>query len=264
MPNSPWVPSGVDTKTPSAARLYDYYLGGTHNFAADRELAQRIYEVFPQMPYLARVNRDFLRRAVRYLSQQGIRQFVDIGCGLPTAGPVHEIAPQARVVYADNEPVAVAHSEILLRDNERTTVLQADLGDPDGILDDDRTRSLLDFDQPVAILMVAVMHFISDERDPGGILRSYRHRLKPDDYLVFSHVSGDTLPNVEQAAKLYKNSQNPAYLRSYGEIASMLSSFTLVEPGLVFVPEWHPDNPEDAEGAADCSFYGAVGQVPRA
>ncbi|WP_438388810.1 SAM-dependent methyltransferase [Actinopolyspora saharensis] len=259
-----WVPAGVDVEVPSAARLYDYYLGGNYNFPADRQLARRIYEVFPQMPHLARVNRAFLRRSVRYLASCGIRQFVDLGCGLPTAGPVHEVArdiePDSRVVYVDNEPVAVAHSRLLLREVEGTAVLQADLTDPAAVLDSPVTRELLDLEQPVAVLMVAVLHFVSDRQDPAGILQGYRRRLTSGGYLVLSHVSGDTLPDVEQAAELYRNSQNPAYLRTRGEIAGMLSGFELVEPGLVFVPEWRPEVPEEAEDAASCSFYGAVGR----
>lgn len=256
----------LDVTLPSAARLYDYYLGGHHNFAADRRLARRIYEIVPDTPYIARANREFLRRAVRYLAQQGFRQFIDIGCGLPTVGPVHgiaqSIAPDSRVVYVDNEPVAVAHSKILLRDNDRAVVLRADLMDPDAILDNESTRNLVDFDQPVAVLMVAVFHFVSDDDDPMDLLDRYRRRLKPGDHLVFSHATGEASSDFRRAAQLYEYTRNPLFLRSYGEIGKMLSGFSLVDPGIVWVPEWRPEYPEDAEDSAASCFYGAVGAVP--
>jgi SAM-dependent methyltransferase len=255
----------LDVTMPSAARLYDYYLGGHHNFAADRRLARRIYEIVPETPYLARMNREFLRRAVRYLAHQGVRQFIDIGCGLPTVGPVHgiaqSIAPESRVVYVDNEPVAVAHSKILLRDNDQAVVLQADLRCPETILDNHATRRLIDFDEPVAILMVAVLHFVSDDHDPVGLLEHYRRRLKAADYLVFSHIDKKPSCGFLRAAALYENTQNPIYLRSRDEIDKMLSGFSLVDPGLVYVPAWRPECPEDAEDAAACPVYGAVGEV---
>jgi SAM-dependent methyltransferase len=253
----------LDVTMPSAARLYDYYLGGHHNFAADRRLARRVYEIFPETPNIARMNRDFLRRAVRFLANQGVRQFIDIGCGLPTVGPVHGIAqsisPESRVVYVDNEPVAVAHSKILLRDNDRAVVLQADLRHPETILDNDATRSLVNFDEPVAILMVAVLHFISDNCDPAGLLAHYRRRLRPVDYLVVSHITGTESSDIARAAELYQNTRNPLYLRNYEQIATMLSGFSLIDPGLVYVPEWRPDRPESIKDAAGSHFYGAVG-----
>lgn len=260
-----WIPAEIDTTTPSAARLYDYYLGGGHHFESDRALAERIYAVFPQMPHLARVNRAFLRRATEFCARQGITQFLDIGCGLPTSGAVHEIAhgiaPDAHVVYVDNEPVAVAHSELILDGNENAAVIQADLRDPDGVLNHPTTRRLLDLSKPVALLVVAVVHFVADGDEPARVLARYREALAPGSFLAFSHVSGDTLANVSKAAELYRNSQNPAYLRTKAEIGAMLSGFDLVDPGLVFVPEWRPYTPEDAEDAQRCSFYGAVGRV---
>lgn len=256
----------LDVTVPSAARLYDFYLGGHHNFAADRRLARRVYEVIPEAPYIARMNREFLRRAVRYLTERGFRQFIDIGCGLPTVGPVHDIAqsiaPDSRVVYVDNEPVAVAHSKILLRENDRTAVLRADLTDPEAILDSETVRKMIDFDEPVAVLMVAVFHFVGDDHEPMGVLDRYRNRLKAGDHLVFSHASGDTSPHWRRAMDLYENTHNPLYLRSYQEIVKMLSGYSLVDPGLVRVPAWRPERPEDAKDASACPFYGAVGRIP--
>lgn len=254
----------VDFETPPTAQLYDYYLGGRHNFASDRELAHRIYEVLPETPALARENRAFLRRAVRHLLQLGVRQFVDIGCGMPIVGAVHEIAlerePACRVIYVDSEPITVSHGSYLLRDEPRAAVFQGDLRTPDGILHDDRTRNLLNLDQPIAVLMVAVLHFVGDDEHPARLLRDYHQLLRAQDYLVVSHVSDDTLPEVASAAELYRNSRNPAHLRSHAEIRGLLSDYTLHEPGLVFLPEWHPEHPADAEDAASCSFYGALAQ----
>jgi SAM-dependent methyltransferase len=259
-----WVPAEIDTETPSAARLYDYYLGGGYHFEADRRLAQRIYEVFPETPHMARANRAFLRRATEFCAAQGITQFLDIGCGLPSSGAVHEVAqsidPDNRVVYVDNEPVAVAHGELILEGTDRAGIVRADLRDPASVLDNPVTRGLLDLNRPVALLIVAVMHFVSDDDDPAGLLARYREALAPGSYLAFSHVSGDALPNVDRAIELYRNTQNPIYLRPRADIEAMLAGFELVEPGLVFVPAWRPHCPAEAANAERCSFYGAVGR----
>ena len=264
MGSTDWIPAEVDTDRPSAARLYDYYLGGGHHFAADRELAQRIYQVVPETPYMARMNRAFLRRATEFCARQGIRQFLDLGCGLPTTGAVHEIAqaidPAARVMYVDDEPVAVAHSELILEHHDNTAVLHADLRNPDHVLNHPRTRRLLDLSQPIALLTVAVLHFVSDADDPAGIIRRYREAMAPGSYFVLSHGTGDTLfAEGQSVVELYRDSQNPGYLRTKAEVAALLDGFDLVEPGLVFVPRWRPASPEDAEDAERSSFYGAVG-----
>jgi O-methyltransferase involved in polyketide biosynthesis len=262
-----WVPPDIDPEIPSAARLYDYYLGGGYNFAADRELANQILQVLPDCLHMARVNRAFLRRAVLFCVKAGIRQFIDIGCGLPTVGPVHVIAqqvdPECRVLYVDNEPVAVAHSELLLDGDDRVGVLNADLRNPDAIVNAELTKELIDFSQPVAILMVAVLHFIADAEDPAGAIGAFRDLMAPGSYFAFSHVTADTVdPSVAaRTVELYKSSQNPIYPRSYAEIAAMLTKFELIEPGLVLVPMWRPDTPQDAEDAGRSSFYGAVGTV---
>jgi hypothetical protein len=260
-----WIPAEVDTETPSAARLYDYYLGGGYHFDADRKLAQRIYEVLPETPYMARMNRAFLRRATEFCTRHGIRQFLDLGCGLPTTGAVHEIAqaidPTASVMYVDNEPVAVAHSELILERNDNTAVLHADLRDPEYVLNHPITRTMLDFSQPIALLTVAVLHFVSDTDDPARIIGRYRDEMAPGSYFVMSHGTGDTLGEQGRSVvELYRNSQNPGYLRTKAEVAAMLAGFDLVEPGLVFVPAWRPNSPEDAEDAERSSFYGAVGR----
>lgn len=266
MGNTDWVPAEIDTETPSAARLYDYYLGGGYHFESDRKLAQRIYEVLPDMPYLARVNRAFLRRAAMFCARQGITQFLDIGCGLPTTGAVHEVVgavnPDAKVVYVDNEPVAVAHGELILEGNENATVLQGDLRRPESVLDHPRTRRMLNLDQPVAVLTTAVMHFVTDEANPARLVARYREAMAPGSYLVLSHATADGQDDIEKVVELYRNSQNPGYLRTREQVTAMLEGFDLVEPGVVFLPEWRPESPEDAVNPERSSFYGVVGRRP--
>ena len=186
---------GIDTTVPSTARMYDYWLGGHDNFAADRAAALKVSEAAPEAQLMAVENRRFLRRAVRYLAAEaGIAQFLDIGTGLPTQGNVHQVAqdinPAARVVYVDNDPMVLAHSRAL-KTGGNTVVIEADLRDPRAILDQPGTRKLIDFSQPLAVLLVAVLHFISDDEDPHAIVAAIRDALPPGSYLVLSHVTGD-------------------------------------------------------------------------
>lgn len=261
-----WLPNDVDLEKPSAARCYDFYLGGAHNFAADRELGRQVLELVPNVGEIAQNNRAFLRRAVRYCLDQGIRQFLDIGSGIPTAGNVHEIVqqvdPDARVVYVDNEPVAVAHSRSILKGNERATVVQADLVDVEAVLDAPETQQMLDFSQPVAVMMVALLHFVPDEQQPREVIDRYYERLAPGSFLGFSHVTDDAYPEgIEAIKRLYENTTNPVTVRSREEVAALLSKFDLVEPGVVWVPEWHPDSPEDVGDEPEKSIvYGTVGR----
>ncbi|MFC7343687.1 SAM-dependent methyltransferase [Saccharopolyspora griseoalba] len=261
-----WIPEGVDLDTPSAARCYDFYLGGAHNFAVDRELGRKVLEVVPNVREIALHNRAFLRRAVRYCLERGIRQFLDIGSGIPTAGNVHEIVhavdPRARVVYVDNEPVAVAHSRTILEGQDNAAIVQADLRDVDAVLEAPETRRLLDFSQPVAVMMVALVHFVPPADKPGELIRRYHDRLPSGSYLGFSHVTGDDYPEgTEGLVKLYENSTNPVTLRTRDEVAELVSDFELVEPGVVYVPEWRPDDPEDVtDNPEESIVYGLVGR----
>ncbi len=261
-----WLPKDVDLEKPSAARCYDYYLGGAHNFAVDRELANKVLQVVPNAREVAYNNRAFLRRVVRYCINQGIRQFLDIGSGIPTVGNVHEIAqkadPESRVVYVDNEPVAVAHSKTILDGNERATIVQADLLDVEDVLDAPETRRLLDFSEPVGLMMVALVHFVPDSARPREVIQRFHERLTPGSLLGFSHVTGDHYPEgVRGLVKLYENSSNPVTLRSKDEVTGLLSDFELVEPGVVYVPEWHPEADEDVWEEPERSIvYGAVGR----
>jgi hypothetical protein len=247
-----WIPTGVDQNLPSAARIYDYMLGGEHNFAADREIAERFATALPGSRDIARLNRDFLRRAVLFMISAGVRQFLDIGSGIPTFGNVHEIAqraePESRVVYVDIDPVAVAHSVLILNGNDRAAAIQADLTQPEVILHHPTTRRLLDFELPLGLLMVAVLHFIPESKDPGGLLARYRDRLAPGSYLTLSHFTADTRP-AEMAAmvEVMKGSKDPLYPRSRQRFTELFAGFEMVEPGVVSTALWRPDSGADRE-----------------
>ncbi|WP_228717626.1 SAM-dependent methyltransferase [Allosaccharopolyspora coralli] len=263
-----WLPKGVDLEKPSAARCYDYYLGGAHNFAVDREFARQVQQIAPNVGELAQNNRAFLRRAVRYCVDNGIDQFLDLGSGIPTVGNVHEIAqrvnPSAKVVYVDNEPVAVAHSQTMLADNPNAAMVHADMLDVDTVFAAPQTRELLDLTKPVAVMMVAVMHFVGDDKQPQEVVRRYTERLAPGSYLGFSHVTGDHYRDeLESAVSLYANSTNPLTLRSRGEVEGLLSDLDLIDPGVVYVPLWQPESPEDVwEDPSRSWIYAAVGRLP--
>jgi hypothetical protein len=232
-----WVPAEVDLSRPSAARVYDYYLGGSHNLEVDRRMAREAISLWPDLPAIMQSNRAFLRRSVRYLAGQGITQFLDIGSGIPTVGNVHEAAqqadPRARVVYVDVDPVAVAHSSAILAGDERTAVVHADLREPETFLEDPTVRAMLDLDQPIAVLMVAVLHFVGDKDDPFGAVARVRDRLAP----------GSHLAAAASHRKLYSRTPTPMTMRSRDEIAQFFDGFDLVDPGLVWLPLWRPDNP---------------------
>jgi hypothetical protein len=246
--------------------MYDYYLGGSHNFAVDRELAGKVLEAWPDMPRAAQANRAFLRRAVRFLADQGVRQFLDIGSGIPTVGNVHEVAqaaaPDARVVYVDTDPVAVAHSRAILAGDDQTAVVQADGRDPATLLSHPTVTGLLDLRRPVGLLMVALLHFVLDEGDPRGILTGYADRIAPASWLVVSHGSTDTAPGVAMMEKLYEQTSTPIQMRSRGELETLLTDVDLVEPGIAFLAAWRPDHPDDVAGDPSwASAYGAVGRL---
>jgi SAM-dependent methyltransferase len=262
-----WVPPGVDPKRANVARVYDYWLGGTHNFLADQDVARAIAAVAPAAPLIGLANRAFLRRAVRFLADAGIRQFLDIGSGIPTQGNVHEVAqeasPDARVVYVDIDPVAVAHSKAILDGNENTAIVAADLRDPKEILGHEETRRLIDPGQPTGLLLVAILHFISDDEDPWQIVASLRDSLAPGSYLVLCHGTDDGRPEMARAVKeVYDRSvTNPLHVRSRAQIMRFFDGFELVDPGLVFIPEWRPDSPADVP--ADPRDYGNLVGVAR-
>ncbi|MDQ5855850.1 MAG: SAM-dependent methyltransferase [Actinomycetota bacterium] len=245
-----WASVGVDLEHPSVARVYDYYLGGSHNFAVDRQVARQAIELWPELPLIMQANRAFLRRSVRYLVSQGITQFLDIGSGIPTEGNVHEVAqvasPETRVVYVDIDPVAVAHSREILVGNERTDIVQADLCDVGAILDNPRAKRLIDPDQPLAVLMVAILHFFPDEADAASIVAQYRKVMAPGSHLALSHASHQGPPDqVRPLTEHYRRTTAPLTMRTRLEIEGLLSGFEVVAPGLVFLPLWRPDSPVD-------------------
>lgn len=263
-----WVPPEIDTTKANVARVYDYWLGGDHNFQADRDLARTITALDPNIRATMRANRAFLGRVVRFLAgQAGIRQFLDIGSGIPTANNVHQVAqdtvPGSCVVYVDNDDVAVAHSRLLLADNPDATIIQADLREPEKILADPETQLLLDFTQPVAVFLVAVLHFIPDTGQVAGIVATLRDALAPGSYLVICHACRDEQPRLATSFEAVYNSRVTAQLvmRRREEIASLCDGFALLEPGLVWIPQWRPDSPDDVP--EDPSRYWALVGVGR-
>jgi CheY-like chemotaxis protein len=253
-----WAPKHVDIEKASAARLYDYFLGGSYNFEADRTLGRQIEQSAPGVPEFAFLNRAYLRRAVRYMLARGVDQFLDLGSGIPTAGNVHEIAqnvdPDVRVVYVDNEPVAIAHADLLLEDNPNAVAIEADLQDAAYVLGHEKTRGLLDFNRPIGLLAVAVLHFLPADVDPYAVLAQYRQALPAGSYFALSHLTSDVgSDQVDQIVRLYARSQNPVIARGRDDITAMFAGFDLVEPGVVFTPQWHPESPEDVGDQPDRS-----------
>lgn len=264
MNESSVIPDGVETDRPSVARLYDFFLGGHHNYAADRELARQLLQAEPNARMIVKENRAFLGRAVQYLLASGIRQFLDLGSGIPTQENVHEIAqsgdPEARVVYVDNDQGVVAHSKHLLRGNPLASVVSADLRDQSAVLRHPEVRRLIDFSQPVGLLMITVLHFIPDDQDPLGIVRKFSADLVPGSYLAISHATAEAAPSAAAKVEdLYKNASTSAHTRSSQEIRRFFDGYELIEPGLVYLPLWRhdgqvPDKPEQAW------FYACVGR----
>ncbi|MET8861871.1 SAM-dependent methyltransferase [Nonomuraea sp. NPDC004580] len=238
---------GFDPNTPSVARLYDYYLGGKDHFPADREAAEQILQVAPELRAAARANRAFLGRAVRHLAETGITQFLDIGTGLPTQGNVHEVAkkvvPDAKVVYVDRDPVVLVHARALLADQGGdTTVIEADLRDPAAILAHPGVRQTIDFSKPVGLLLVAILHFITEAERPDEILATLRDALAPGSYLVLSHGTSDArAAAVDRGTQVYQSASAPLTLRGRERIRELFDGFTLIDPGLVWLPEWRPE-----------------------
>jgi SAM-dependent methyltransferase len=263
---SDWVPAGIDVNRPSAARVYDYFLGGAHNFAVDRMLAEQIAAMTPNIGETMRSNRVFLRRAVRFLVDQGVRQFLDIGSGIPTAGNVHEIAlaaaPESAVVYVDIDPVAVEHSRAILAGEDRAGVICADVRDAGRVLAEAENLGLLDLTRPVAVLLAGVLHFVPDADDPAAAVAALRAALAPGSYLLVSHATGDGQPpEVIEAQRLSARTATEISLRTRAEVAAYFDGFTLVDPGLVFIPQWRPD-PQDPvdEHPERVGAYAGVGR----
>ncbi|WP_229075976.1 SAM-dependent methyltransferase [Actinoplanes sp. DH11] len=241
----------IDPNRPSAARIYDAFLGGTHNFAADRAVADRTAELLPMTPRIARANRAFLRRVVRFATARGIRQFLDLGSGIPTQQNVHEIATEARVVHVDVDPAAVLYSRHLLGDDSRVAVVHGDLRQPSLVLAEPAVRKLIDPGEPVGILMVAVLHFLPESPALTAALRDYRELAAPGSVLAISHAAaGESPAELERIADLYNRTGSSLLPRTTEQVERFFDGWRLVEPGVVQGPEWRPDPGDDTTGAA--------------
>jgi len=259
-------------KPATSARIYDFFLGGTHNFPADRDAAKDIAQRFPLTAALARNNRAFLRRSVRHIAAAGVTQFLDIGSGVPTEGNVHEIAAEvtadARVVYVDIDPVAVSESLEILDGHDRITAILGDLRDPQAILANPRVRGLLDFGQPVALLLNAVLHFVPDDTQARKAVADLVSVLAPGSYLAVSHVSIDGQPiddgDLEFVEDTYRRqTATPFQPRSRERIAEFFTGLELIEPGLVWLPQWRPAPGDPTDFTADPPTSSALAGIGR-
>jgi SAM-dependent methyltransferase len=262
-----WAPTDVPLDRPSAARMYDYYLGGFHNFEIDRQMAEQAIALWSDLPLIMRANRAFLRRSVNYLVGKGIDQFLDIGSGIPTVGNVHEIAQQANaaahVVYVDIDPIAVAHSRAILQGTSNVAAIQADIREPLQILTDQQVRKLLNLDRPIALFVVAVLHFIPDDAQASNAIREFRDAVAPGSFLVISHATFEGMPaRSREHEELYARTPNPLKMRSRIDIQNFFGDFELVEPGLDYIPLWRPEGADDlfVEEPERCSGYAGVGR----
>ncbi|MEV8435961.1 SAM-dependent methyltransferase [Actinosynnema sp. NPDC051121] len=260
-----WVGPDIDLSRPSPARVYDVHLGGAHNFQVDRDAARRITEVMPELPRILRANRAFLRRAVRFLVDRGITQFLDLGSGIPTAGNVHEVAwsvdPACRIVYVDVDPVAVAHSRAILGESDRATAIQCDLRLPREVLTHPEVLRTLDFTRPVGVLMFAVLHFVPDADKPAEIIREYLDATAPGSYLALSHASLEgEAERAEEATEQFRSRVTDFSMRTRGEIGELLGGVDLVEPGVVYLTEWRPEAGDEDPDPKRMSTFAAVGR----
>lgn len=263
----------VDVTVPNTARMYDLWLGGKHNFEVDRKFAEEVIKVCPFLPDWARHNRSFLWRAALFCANRGIGQFLDIGSGIPTVGNVHEVAqsvvPDAHVVYVDIDPTAVTISNDLLSDNPNASAIEADARDPDAILDHPVTQQLINFEEPVGLLMVSVLPFVSDEDRPADMVARFRDRLSSGSYMAISHASCENVaPEVrseaEAAIDLYAKTASPVTLRTRAEFAEFFTGMHIIDPGIAYATEWRPENQNDPDLVAPTRklIYAAVGYKP--
>lgn len=259
-----------DTSKPNIARMNDYLLGGKDNFAADRQAAEQLLAVAPGMKTMMAENRLFLGRAVRFLAQQGIRQFFDIGAGLPTRKNSHEVArevaPDSRVVYVDDDPVAICHSQAILARDDRTAAVNGDILHPEELVADPVVRRVIDFDEPVAVLLCGALHFIPDSDDPLKRIAWLRDELVPGSYLVLSHGVSEGEPrNTSAIGEVFRTVLDRSEIvgpRPYEDVLRFFDGFDLVEPGLDYVRRWRPDNPLAAQAAEKVHKIGGVGRKP--
>ncbi|MET7455784.1 SAM-dependent methyltransferase [Streptomyces sp. NPDC005574] len=250
----------IDTSRPHPARIYDYLLGGKDNYEVDQRAADQLAAAAPEVRIGVRANRAFLQRAVRHVVASGVRQILDIGTGLPTSPNVHEtareIAPDVRIAYVDNDPIVNTHANALLSGSGATSTVLADLRDPRSVLDHPDVRRVIDFDEPVALLLVAVIHFLTEADKPGQIIATLRDALPAGSFLVLSHATGD-FADRSAAQAVYQQATATLNLRPHAEIERFFDGFDLIEPGLAQVPFWRPDTPPPAR-SGEIGFYGGV------
>jgi SAM-dependent methyltransferase len=270
VPEDDVVPPGIDASVATSARIYDYWLGGHNNFAVDRIAAQKMLEYWPTVPLIARENRAFLGRAVRFLAQAGIRQFLDLGTGLPTGGSVHEIAqavaPEARVVYVDNDPMVLAHARAL-KTGDLAAVIRTDLRDVDAVLRHPDTKRLIDLTRPLAVVFLSVLHFIADPEARDAVAR-YLSVTVPGSYLVLSHATADDVDpeNAAGGLAVYARAGTAVFTRSRAQILQFFDGLEILEPGLVPVMQWRPDEPGLAASdltAEARTLLGAMARKPK-
>lgn len=261
MEEDDWGQGLVDARKPNIARVYDFYLGGRHNFPADQELAQRIVAAYPWVPEIMRQNRAFLREAVTHMvAAPGISQFLDLGAGLPTEGAVNEVAqaiqPSARVVYVDVDPVAVLHTRQILARNPLCAAVQADFSDIGAILSHRAVMSLLDLRRPIGVLSLSTLHFVPDDSQVSRMVHAIYHHVAPGSVYAVSHGSADAKPEqAHQAEQLYRASGTPFRLRTRQQLQALIAPFQVMPPGMVPVDQWHPGEifaPPQASHAYAC------------
>lgn len=265
-PGDDWAPRGVDPHTPSTARMYDYYLGGKHHYPADRDAAEKVLAAIPDVATAARENRKFLQRAVRVMAEAGIRQFVDLGAGLPTRQNVHQVAQGvdsgATTVYVDHDPVALAHARALLATDDQTTAVDADLRRPGEVLTHPTVAEFIDFNEPVGLLLVAILHFTTDDEGPADVVAGYRERLAPGSHLAISHASNDDVPAdaAARGSQVYDQATSTITLRTSDEIRGLFAGVEVLEPGIVRVDQWRP-HLADADGTTPAPMVGGLGRT---
>jgi S-adenosyl methyltransferase len=248
---------------PSAARVYDYLLGGKDNYPVDRAVAESMIAQLPNVQLAVQWNRAFLRRVVRHLvGQTGIRQIIDVGAGLPTAGNTHEIAlaacPAARVVYVDHDPVVLAHARAMLHNVPGATIIGQDLTEPEQILADPALRELIDFGEPVALLFLSILHFVADEDDPAGLIARLLAPFPAGSHVAISHATPDEVPAVKDVERVFDEATEQAHVRSRGQVARLVAGLDIIEPGLVWPPQWRPDAGEPVPANACEAYYCVV------
>jgi hypothetical protein len=262
------APSGIDVSIPHAARIYDYLLGGKDNYTADRQAAEHFLAVAPDIRVAAQANRAFLNRVVRFLAEAGHRQFLDLGSGLPTQRNVHEVvqevAPDARVVYVDHDPIAVAHSRALLSGTDHATVIQADVRRPEEILAHPELTQLINFDQPLALLLIGLLFLIGDEDDPAALVARFRDTIAPGSCMVVSHLTVDEQrPEAVRAlVQAFERAAEPMVPRPGKEIRRFFEGFEVLPPGVVKISDWHPEIPSPIQTPATGWLLAGVGCKP--